>query len=252
MTLPFLRRRRPVDPETLAAIVDGRPIAVALRRHVQARRLKLTLDSTGGRFVLTVPDRVPIEAAQRFLDSHAAWMADRLAHFIVARPFADGAELPLRGVAHRIRHCPDRRGTVWIDTSPATPLICVAGEAPHLKRRVTDFLRKSARADLAAAVSRHADRLAVSPSAIRLKDPKSRWGSCSAEGVLNFSWRLVLAPAVVLDYVAAHEVAHLVEMNHSDRFWAVVDGLVADSETPRNWLRRHGEALHGYGREPAE
>jgi predicted metal-dependent hydrolase len=80
---------------------------------------------------------------------------------------------------------------------------------------------------------------------VTLRDTRSRWGSCTAEGALMYSWRLIMAPPEVLRYVAAHEVAHLVEMNHSNRFWAVVEGLYPGWQTQRAWLRSHGGALHG-------
>ena len=124
------------------------------------------------------------------------------------------------------------------------PAIEVPGEAPHVRRRLVDHLKKEARADLASAVARHAATLGVRPTAIRLKDTTSRWGSASARGVLAFSWRLIMAPPFVLDYVAAHEVAHLKEMNHSDRFWTICERLCPATEAAKDWLKKNGAGLH--------
>ncbi|MEZ5841661.1 MAG: SprT family zinc-dependent metalloprotease [Hyphomicrobiales bacterium] len=248
MFLPF-RLKPNAEPDHIALLVAGDEVDVAIRRHSTARRLKLAVDAAGGRFVLTVPARMALKTALAFLEGHRDWIAERRGHFVIAHPFRDGVVVPLRGEPHLICHRPGARGTVWQEPGEELPALAVAGEAPHLPRRLGDYLKREARRDLKAAVSRHAERLDVSPKQIRLKDTRSRWGSCSAEGVLNFSWRLILAPADVLDYVAAHEVAHLREMNHSARFWRHVSALVADVETPRAWLRHHGEALHGYGAE---
>ncbi|MCC2112386.1 MAG: M48 family metallopeptidase [Hyphomicrobiales bacterium] len=247
----FAKRKlsRSPEPEAVNVDVGGRSITVALRRHHQARRLKLSHDPAQRRFVLTLPARGRLDTALAFLDAQSDWIGTCLERQIAPQPFRDGAVVPLRGVDHRIVHRPGRRGTVWRETDDALPLLAVAGKAPFLARRIEDYLRREARADLAAAAARHGATLEVKPTAIRLRDQKSRWGSCSATGVLNFSWRLVLAPPDILDYVAAHEVAHLVEANHSPRFWALVDRLIDDPATARAWLKEHGRALHAYGAE---
>jgi predicted metal-dependent hydrolase len=125
-----------------------------------------------------------------------------------------------------------------------TAVLVVPGDRDHLRRRVEDYLRVVARADLAAAVARHAGTLGVTPKAVRLKDTTSRWGSASSSGTLSFSWRLAMAPPFVLDYLAAHEVAHLMEMNHSARFWAICRRLAPRTEEAQAWLREHGRSLH--------
>jgi predicted metal-dependent hydrolase len=124
----------------------------------------------------------------------------------------------------------------------------VAGEAPHVARRVEDHLRAAARTDLHAAVAMHCAKLGLRPRSLTLRDPVSRWGSCSSSGALSFSWRLILAPTYVLDYLAAHEVAHLQHMNHSTKFWAVVHRLSTDVDLAEAWLNAHGSQLHRYGR----
>lgn len=156
--------------------------------------------------------------------------------------------VPLRGEPHRIAHRPGRRGTVWVEAGEGgEPLLCVAGERPHVGRRVADFLRREARSDLDAASRRAADRLGVAVKRIAVRDPVSRWGSCSSAGVLSYSWRLILAPPFVLDYLAIHEVAHLVEMNHSPRFWRIVHRLCPETAQAKAWLDANGADLHRYG-----
>ena len=126
-------------------------------------------------------------------------------------------------------------------------MICGAGEAPHINRRIADFLRREALRDLDAASRRAAANLNVAIKRISVRDQSSRWGSCSTTGVLSYSWRLILAPPFVLDYLAAHEVAHLVEMNHSPRFWRLVNGICADAHRDKVWLDAHGSDLHRFG-----
>jgi predicted metal-dependent hydrolase len=165
-----------------------------------------------------------------------------------AAPFADGAVVPLRGEPHRITHRRGARGTVWTESDGnGGRLLCVAGHVPHLNRRVTDFLRREAKRDLDAASRRFARDLGLAIDHVSVRDQSSRWGSCSTTGVLSFSWRLILAPSHVLEYLAAHEVAHLVEMNHSARFWRVVNRLVPDHQMAKAWLDAHGADLHRYG-----
>jgi predicted metal-dependent hydrolase len=126
-------------------------------------------------------------------------------------------------------------------------VIEVFGETPHVPRRVREFLEAEAKRDLAVAVKRYCTRLGVTAKRITVRDTTSRWGSCSARGALSFSWRLVLAPPMVLDYLAAHEVAHLRELNHSPRFWRLVKTAFPQTDEAEEWLKRHGSELHRFG-----
>jgi len=144
------------------------------------------------------------------------------------------------------------RGTVWVETGDAVALLCVAGNTEHLARRVRDFLKREAKRDLEAASRRYAALLGVGVKRIAVRDQSSRWGSCTAGGVLSYSWRLILAPPYVLDYLAAHEVAHLVEMNHSRKFWRVIDGMCPEWRRAKGWLNAQGAALHRYGGDGAQ
>lgn len=218
-----------------------------------ARRLTLRVSHSSGNVVLTVPPRISISDAQEFAQRHAAWIGARLRRLPEPVPFTPGAIIPLRGVEHRIAHRPNQRGTVWIETAPSgpaeqSPLLCVAGDEPHITRRLTDFFKQCARRDLQSAVAHYCGLLKIASRPVTVRDTISRWGSCSASGNLNFSWRLIFAPAYVLDYLAAHEVTHLVHMNHSRQFWALTKKLCSETERAEAWLNANGPQLYRYGK----
>ncbi len=252
-----LLREGPAGPAGASVITvqhGDEAIVVALRRVSGARRFTWRVRFAARDAVLTMPPRASIKDARAFAERHAAWIAARLERLPPIIPFAHGSILPLRGDDHLIAHRPGARGTVWVERleqeAPANTL-CVAGFAEHVHRRVQDFLKREAKRDLEAAVARHTQALGLAPRAVGLRDPVSRWGSCSARGSLNFSWRLILAPAFVLDYLAAHEVAHLVHLDHSPRFWALAQQLCADVDRAEAWLSAHGPHLHKYGAKDA-
>jgi hypothetical protein len=240
--------RRPSEPSAIEIIFDRSVFLVQLRRHRRARRYTLRIDTATRDVVLTIPPRGSLKEARDFAQTHGEWIAARLKRLPKAAPFTHGIEVPLRGVPHRIVHRRGMRGTVWTETDAnGLRLLCVAGEPPHLDRRIADFLKREARRDLEAASRQHAARLGVAIKRISVRDQSSRWGSCSNAGVLSFSWRLILAPTFVLDYLAAHEVAHLIELNHSPRFWRLVARLDPNAERAKVWLDVHGADLHRYG-----
>ena len=248
MLLHGLLFRRRTEPHTFDVVFDQARYPVRLRRHRQARRYTLRIDAATREVVLTIPPRGSLKEARDFAQRHGAWIAARLRRLPETAPFAEGTIVPLRGIPHRIVHRPGARGTVWIETGEnGEPALCVAGQAPHIDRRVADFLKREAKRDFEAASCRHAEKLGVTVKRVVVRDQSTRWGSCSASGHLSFSWRLILAPDYVLDYLAAHEVAHLVEMNHSRRFWGVVERLVPDFQRAKLWLEARATDLHRYG-----
>ena len=248
MPLRALLYRRPSEPPAIQIVFDQAIYLVRIRRHRQARRYTLRIQAATREVVLTMPPRGSLKEAKAFAEKHGGWIAARLHRLPEAAPFADGTVLPLRGVEHRIVHRPGVRGTVWTEAgTDGTPLLCVAGDAPHVDRRVSDFLKREAQRELEVAAARAAGELGVAVKRISVRDQSSRWGSCSTTGVLSFSWRLILAPPFVLDYLAIHEVAHLVEMNHSPRFWRLVKRLCPDAGRAKTWLDVHGTDLHRYG-----
>ena len=190
-----------------------------------------------------MPNRASEAAAARFVASHAGWVMRQLARLPAAVPFADGAVVPVMGRDITLRHLPGSRLGVRLEGDA----LLVSGHAEHLSRRVRDFLKALARREFAARAQAIAARIERRPARVAVRDATSRWGSCTAAGALSFSWRLILAPVWVLDYVVAHEVAHLVHLDHSPRFWKLVGELTPDAARARAWLARHGPALHRYG-----
>jgi predicted metal-dependent hydrolase len=249
MPLRALLYRRPSEPSAIDIVIDREVYLVRVRRHRQARRYTLRIHSATREVVLTMPPRGSLKQARAFAEKHGGWIAARLERLPVPAPFAHGTVLPLRGADHRIVHRRGARGTVWIEAEGEERRLCVAGQAPHVARRVRVFLKREAKSDLEAASRRAAERLGIRIKRVSIRDQSSRWGSCSTTGVLSFSWRLILAPPFVLDYLAAHEVAHLVEMNHSRQFWRLVERICPDVGRAKCWLDVHGSNLHRYGLE---
>lgn len=238
--MALLRARFPLSAE---ARLDGQAVRVLVRVNPRARNYRLSIPHRGTP-VLTVPRHGRWPEAQAFLDRHAGWLVARMRRAPRTVPFIDGATVPLRAVPHTIAATGKLRGTVLAD---AGRTLHVPGAPEHMARRLTDWLKAEAQGDLAARVAAHAHTLGVKVVSLRLRSQSSRWGSCSASGRLSFNWRLILAPAFVLDYVAAHEVAHLVEMNHSPAFWDTVRRTLPDMERGRTWLKVHGRELMAYG-----
>lgn len=252
MSLHALLFRRPLDrrasePKSITVFFDDLVFPVRVRRHRQARRYTLRIQAATREVVLTMPPRGSLKEAKAFAQKHGGWIAARLERLPETTPFAHGVIVPLRGTPHRIVHRRGVRGTVWVETGGEESLLCVAGEAPHIDRRICDFLKREAKSDLEAASRLAAEKIAVKIRRVSVRDQSSRWGSCSTTGNLSYSWRLILAPVFVIEYLAAHEVAHLVEMNHSRRFWRLVDRICPDSGRAKSWLDAHGTDLHRYG-----
>jgi len=252
----FIRPRRPAPAPAVVDVVHrDQTFRVTVRRSRAARRLILKVRSDTGEPVLTLPSRTSMALAKDFLDRHGGWLAERVRRMPDRVDFVDGAIIPLRGVDHRIVHREGTRGRLRIlppDQPGGMNAIEITAPADHLARRLVDALKTQAEADLRIAVARHAATLGVTVGRISIKDTRSRWGSCSARGTLSFSWRLVLAPPLVLDYLAAHEVAHRREMNHSHRYWAAVADAFPRWQEAEHWLTRHGAGLHRYGPPPGQ
>ncbi|MBC7133765.1 MAG: M48 family metallopeptidase [Roseovarius sp.] len=222
-------------------ILSGNPpVAITLRRSARARRISLRVSGIDGTVTLTVPRGVNAAEALAFARSREDWLRGHLARRPEAVPVAAGVLLPIEGALWRI--APGRGRQVVLEAGEAR----VPGPEEMLAPRLAAWLRGRARDRLAMASDRHAARLGERFTRLTLRDTRSRWGSCSSGGALSYSWRLILAPPEVLDYVAAHEVAHLAEMNHSPAFWALVARLCPGFEAPRRWLRQEGAGLHRY------
>src|SRR5262245_16329935 len=248
MPLRALFQRRQPELKTIDIAFEQNVYLVRLVRHAQARRYTLRIQSATREAVLTMPRRGSLKDARAFAEKNGAWIAARLSRLPESVSLHHGATVPLRGIMHRIDHRRSSRGTVWGECGDdGANLLCVAGDAPHVERRLVDFFRREAKRDLERASRTYASKLGVAIRRITVRDQTSRWGSCSTTGVLSYSWRLVRARRFVLEYLAAHEVAHLVEMNHSRRFWRLLLGMNPDVHRAKSWLDAHGAELHRYG-----
>jgi len=226
---------------TIPALASGQPVAICLRRSARARRFSLRVSRIDATVTLTLPEGAAERDAMAFLKREEAWLRRTLAGLEHRRGgmLAYGDTLPVEGVPHVIAP-----GTGRLVAQVSGRLLVPGGHAPG--PAVAVFLRLRARERLTEATLRHAARLGRGFSRITLRDPRSRWGSCSGAGALMYSWRLIMAPPEVLDYVAAHEVAHLVEMNHGPAFWALVGDLCPGWRAGRIWLRGEGATLHRF------
>lgn len=229
--------------------VLGAPVEV--RRHAGARRLTLRVSRTRRAVIVTLPLQCDLGEAGSFLNRNIDWVRARLDSLPQAVEYTDGAFMPFRGETHCLVFTGLRpasgAGVVCRFKGKQFPELRVAGDIAHAPRRLSDWLAAQAKADLTARVAFHAGVLNVKAKRIDVRDQASRWGSCSTTKVLSFSWRLVMAPPTILDYVAAHEVAHLREMNHGRRFWALVRHTYPDLDEAKHWLRIYGLDLHRYG-----
>jgi predicted metal-dependent hydrolase len=212
-----------LQPEMLA--LPSGLARVEWRRSSRARRVSLRIDPTGGAVVVTLPTRATRKAGMALLMGHADWVSDRLAALPEAITFIDGAMVPICGVPHRIRHAPAARGGAFLLDQE----LQVTGAPEFLARRGLAMAK--------------AGLIGIVPKRVTVKDTTSRWGSCAPDKSLALSWRLLMAPAFVQDYVVAHEVEHLRHMNHGPKFWSLVDELTPHTKTAIPWLRSEGARL---------
>ena len=234
--------KRKAQPRHELLKVDGRMLEVRVRLNPRARRMIVKVNPATGEVSVTAPTRRGLGVALDFARGETAWISGQLAKVAGPVMLSPGAVIPFRGAPHEIRAIARGPSPVWREDG----VIWVRGREAHAPRRVLDFLKREARALFEERALAHAAKLGAKPSRITVRDTASRWGSCSSTRSLSFSWRLILAPDFVLDYVVAHEAAHLREMNHSPRFWAHVRSLVDDLDAPQDWLKANGRELQRY------
>ena len=219
-------------------ILPGPPeVEVILRRSARATRFSLRVSRVDGKVTLSLPLRAREAEAMEFARAQEGWLRNALAKLPQTEGVGIGAEIPVEGRLLRLTTGPGRSlriedGTLWVPGDPA-----------QAAARVQAWLRTLARDRLVAASDRYANQIGRKVAKVTLRDTRSRWGSCTHDGRLMFSWRLAMAPPEVLDYVAAHEVAHLAHMDHSPAFWAATARLMPDYARHRTWLRAHGHEL---------
>ena len=216
------------------------PLSIAIRRSAQARRFSLRISQTTGQVSLTLPTRAREAEALAFARAQEGWIRAALARLPQVVAVGLGAQIPFEGRLLTLTSAPGR--SVRQDGD----LLLVPGAPDRVAARVAAYLKVRARDRLVAASDHYATQIGRRVAQVSLRDTRSRWGSCTARGDIMLSWRLVMAPEAVADYVAAHEVAHLAHMNHSSAFWAVCARLCPDWRAQRDWLRIHGPALHAW------
>lgn len=219
------------------------PRDVRVRRNRRARRMILRVDAADSSVVMTVPPWTSLDDVAAMVRERTSWIDARIAELGPRIPFEPGAAVPVHGINRTLIKAPGVRGRAVLDETT----LCVPGDPAHFARRVTDWLKAEARRVIEPLADETARRGDLRRGRVTVRDTKSRWGSCSHDGRLSFSWRLIMAPSFVLEYVVAHEVAHLAERNHSARFWHMVDELTATRETGEAWLSAHGTRLHRFG-----
>lgn len=246
----FRKPKTPIAPKKKAPSqrtvdVAGRIVPIAITENVRATRITLRIEPGGKALKLTIPQGLHHREVDDFLERHQGWLQTRLAKFGTNSTLRDGGSIDIRGVSHRIEHTGGLRGvTQTAISAEGHAILRVSGLPEHTGRRISTYLKKEARADLERLVAIHARSVEKPVRSISMKDTRSRWGSCSYEGNLSFSWRIVMAPENVIDYLAAHEVAHLREMNHGPKFWALCKSLCPHMDESKAWLKRHGSQLH--------
>lgn len=232
--------------------LDVAGAVVRLKVHRGARRVSLRLDRTRREIVATAPSPRRLTEAAAFARERAGWIAERLAELPAGVGLAPGMVIEVFGQPVRLEAGTGR--AKWHEARDGEPArLSAMGEGEGYARAVILQLRKRALAVLTERTAVHAAALGAAMPKVSVMDAKARWGSCKAgvggkPGVIRYSWRLALAPFAVADYVAAHEAAHLKELNHGPKFWALVKGLVGEEKPHRAWLRAHGARLHAFGR----
>lgn len=228
--------------------IGGRSVPVKVRLNPRARRLIVKVHPSTGEVAVIAPSERSVHKALDFARQEGDWIADHLSRVPTPVYLEPGDTVLFKGSLYVLRLSPDARGTVWVDNEASRPTIRVSGRREHAPRRVEDWLKKQARTQILRRVNALTTDLGVKAGRITVRDAASRWGSCSTTGAISLSWRLIMAPNYVLNYVVAHEIAHLKEMNHGARFWRLVDRLVGEDEAlaAQSWLRENGTELHRY------
>lgn len=232
--LRLLRKKRPIEaPDQVGG--------VRVKASQRARRMALRVDVKAGDIVLTWPRGASEHSAARFIEQNRQWIEQHRRKLPQPKAFVEGEIISVHGQEYKIVRR-EGRGLTFL----AAGHLIVHGRPEHMSRRIKDFLKEKAREVLEDVAAEKLSDINQKAAGVRVIDPKTRWGSCSPDGRMMFSWRLILAPPEVLDYVVAHEVAHRVHMNHSRKFWALCASLTGDAGASRRWLRAHGSTLMAY------
>ncbi len=216
------------------------PVEITLRRSARSTRFSLRVSQLDGRVTLSMPLRARERDAMEFALGHESWVRAALARRPTQSLLRMGDTVLVEGRLLTLAPGTTRSPVIAGDS------LLLPGDPAQAATRTAAYLKTLARDRLAAASDHYAAQIGRKVTRITLRDTRSRWGSCAHDGALMYSWRLIMAPPPVLTYVAAHEVAHMVEMNHSDAFWDVVNRLYPGWQAQRKWLHAHGRELHAY------
>jgi predicted metal-dependent hydrolase len=232
------------NERTLYLGCDSDSIEVLTRRSPRAKKVSIKITGHNG-VELVIPKNITEKQALNFLYSKERWIVEKSKEIGIKNRtyFEEGSQIPIQGDVYIIQHSGSIRGRTRLEGDK----LIVCGEKGVLSKRVKDFLQDLAKKEIVARAEIEAQKLGVNYSRITIRDTNSRWGSCSHKKNLSFSWRLIMAPRDVLEYVVAHEVAHLIEMNHSKKFWQLVESIFPSHRLSRNWLKDKGVMLHTYG-----
>lgn len=223
--------------------LGDRTAPLTARINRRARRLIVTVDAAAGRVFVTAPSKRALPEALDFAKTRARWISAQLSEHRRAKPFAAGTVFPFRGAPVKIVNQGAPRAAVRLSEGA----LIAGGDPLHVNRRVTDWLKAEARKTLTERADHYCQKLGRKRGPITIRDTRSRWGSCARDGALSFSWRLIFAPPDILDYVAAHECAHLVHLNHSPAYWRIVKSLGVDARAARDWFEEYGQGLYAHG-----
>lgn len=246
--LEFLNRpqERPTTEKRNYEIA-GRVVPLSISRNARAKRLTLRVLPGARGLKVTTPPGILQNEIDTFLNRNHDWIQSKLG-LIPDKPMVrEGIKIPVRGVNHLIVRFKGRGITHAAEDEDGTAILAVYGDDRFVSRRVVDFLKKEAKSEIEALVSHHASSVGRAAKSITFRDTTSRWGSCTSDGKLSFSWRIMMAPPKVINYLVAHEVAHLKEMNHSPRFWRLCKDLCPETDKCKDWLKRNGNKLQAIG-----
>lgn len=237
-----LKKPVPLDMERPHEVA-GRLLNLRIVENSRATRLTLRIDTSGRGLRVTVPPGMRMRDVDEFILRHQGWLESRLTKYPDRPKLRPGVKLPVRGTNHVLIHEPAKRSSVEQGYDEDGAYLIVHGERTHFGRRLADFLKREAKRDIEPMAMALAKQTGRKVKSIRFKDTSSRWGSCSSDGNLSFSWRIMMAPKPVIAYLVAHEVAHLTEMNHGPKFWRLCGELCPEMEKAKAWLKRNGAAL---------
>jgi len=236
-----LSRRALVRAAPPYLLLEGAVVALDIRKSTRARRMRLKIHNTGT-VELVLPQAMSLCCGLDFVEKELGWIAQKLEKIEQPIAFSHGLQVPVLGKVYEICHQPQARRGVWLTDG----YLNVSGDVSHLPRRIRDWYRREAKRELADRSYAYGALIGVQVGRITVRDQKSRWGSCSSQGNLNFSWRLMLMPEFVLDYVVAHEVSHLRHMNHGPEFWQLLGQIYPEIDTAKSWLQKNSAKIHKY------